>query len=437
MIERYTSQEMLAIWSETRKLETWLTVELAVAEAQANLGIIPKKIYRQMKNKARINPRRAAEIEKTTNHDMIAFVSSTAESMGAAGRYLHFGLTSSDVVDTAQSLRLREASDLIDKQLQRLETVLTRQAKKYQQLVMIGRSHGVHAEPITLGLKLAVFLAQVRRQRIRFSRARRAVEVCKLSGAVGTYANQDPRVETRVSQRLELEPEVPATQVVSRDRHADYLCVLAQISGTLENIAVEIRHLHRSEVREVEEFFARGQKGSSAMPHKRNPILCERISGLARLQRGYALTALQNMSLWHERDISHSSVERIILPDATATLEYQCKLMTQVLEHMVVYPRNIQQNLHLTFGLIHSQQVLLALVNKGMSRDDAYRKVQTLAMKAWEKRIHFRELLRKDQEISKFLKSGDIQKCFDIQYHTKHIEKIFKRMGIGRVKARG
>jgi len=430
MIERYTSKEMLRIWSETHKLETWLIVELAVAEAQANLGLIPKSAYQQMKRRARINPKRAAEIERVTNHDIIAFVSSTAESMGAVGRYLHFGLTSTDVVDTAQSLRLRAASDLINIQLDRLERILAYQAKKHKQCVMIGRSHGVHAEPITLGLKMAVFLTELRRQRERFKRARQAVEVCKLSGAVGTYANQDPRVEAQVAKKLKLQPEVPATQVVSRDRHADYLCVLAQIGGTLENIAVEIRHLHRTEVREVEEFFAKGQKGSSAMPHKRNPILCERITGLARLLRGYAISALENMALWHERDISHSSVERMILPDATAILEYQLKLMANVLENMVVNPENIQRNLNLTYGLIHSQQVLLALVKKGMTRDRAYRKVQQLAMQAWQQQEDFKELVKADPEIKRKLSAEDFKACFDMKYHTKHIERIFRQIGI-------
>ena len=273
---------------------------------------------------------------------------------------------------------------------------------------------------------MAVFLTEVRRQRERFARVRPAVEVCKLSGAVGTYANQDPRVEARVAKKLSFQAEVPATQVVSRDRHADYLCVLAQIGGTLENIAVEIRHLHRTEVREIEEFFAKGQKGSSAMPHQRNPILCDRITGLARLLRGYAMSGLENMVLWHERDISHSSVERMILPDATAILEYQLKLMNRVIENMVVNPKNIARNLNMTFGLIHSQQVLLALVERGMSRDLAYRKVQQLATQAWQEEVSFQQLVQNDADIKQRLTSADYKKCFDMKYHTKQVDKLFR-----------
>jgi adenylosuccinate lyase len=432
MIERYTSAAMFKIWSEEAKLASWLAIELAVAQAQSELGIIPRTAYQQMKRRARVDVRRAAAIEKVTNHDVIAFVSSSAAHMGAAGRYLHFGLTSSDVVDTAQSLRLRQASDLIAAQLDRLERVLARQAKRYRDTVMIGRSHGVHAEPITWGLKLAVFLAEVRRQRERFGRARLAVEVCKLSGAVGTYANQDPRVEAAVARRLRLAPEVPATQVAARDRHAEYLCSLAQIGGTLENISVEIRHLQRTEVREVEEYFAKGQKGSSAMPHKRNPILCERISGLARLLRGYAVAALENMALWHERDISHSSVERMILPDATAVAEYQLTLTVRVLETLQVNPQRMRRNLDLTFGLVHSQQVLLALVAAGAGRDEAYRRVQRLAMQAWSEEKDFRRLVEQDPVIKQHLTPAALNACFDLRYHTKHIPRIFRALKLGR-----
>ncbi|MCD4813255.1 adenylosuccinate lyase [bacterium] len=432
MIERYTSKEMLRIWSETHKLETWLAVELAASEAQSELDIIPKNVYQKMKRTARINPRRAAAIEKVTNHDIIAFVSSTAESMGEVGRYLHYGMTSTDVVDTAQSLRIRDASKLIKDQMLRLEKALIKLAKKYRDTPMIGRSHGVHAEPITFGLKIAVFLTELRRQLERFDRACASVEVCKLSGAVGTYANQDPRVEAKVAKKLTLQQEVPATQVASRDRHAEYLCVIAQVGGTLENIAVEIRHLHRTEVREAEEFFAKGQKGSSAMPHKRNPILCERITGLARLLRGYAVAAMENMALWHERDISHSSVERMILPDATAILEYQCKLTANVMENLAVNPKMMQHNIDLTFGLVHSQQVLLALVEKGMSRDIAYHKVQHLAMQAWNEQKDFRQLVRADRDIQNRLSERDFKMCFDMQYHTKHVARIFRRIGLGK-----
>ncbi|MEW6516671.1 MAG: adenylosuccinate lyase [candidate division FCPU426 bacterium] len=432
MIERYTSAAMWRIWSEDAKLASWLAVELAVAQAQARLGIIPRAAYRQMKQRARVDRRRAEAIERVTNHDVIAFVSSTAARMGASGRYLHFGLTSSDVVDTAQSLRLRQASDLIAAQLGRLERVLARQAQRHRGTVMIGRSHGVHAEPITWGLKLAVFLAEVRRQQERFARARRTVEICKLSGAVGTYANQDPRVEAAVARQLRLTPEVPATQVAARDRHAEYLCCLAQIGGTLENIAVEIRHLQRTEVREVEEFFAKGQKGSSAMPHKRNPILCERITGLARLLRGYAQSALENMALWHERDISHSSVERMILPDATAVMEYQLSLAARVLETLRVDAKRMRRNLDLTFGLVHSQQVLLALVESGLDRDEAYRRVQALAMRAWSEEKDFRRLVAQDPVIGKRLSPAALRACFDLRYHTKHIPRIFRALKLGR-----
>jgi len=428
MIERYTSAGMRRIWSEPHKLETWLQVELAAAEAQAALGLIPKAAYRHLRDKARVNLKRAAAIERKTQHDVIAFVSATAEKLGPAGRYLHYGLTSSDVVDTALALRLQEASDLIEAQLRRLERGLKRQALRYRRTAMIGRSHGVHAEPITLGLKLAVFYSQVRRQLERFRRARRSVAVGMLSGAVGTYAHQDPKVEARVCRRLHLAPELPSTQIISRDRHAEYVCALAQLSGTLENIAVEIRHLHRTEVREVEEFFARGQKGSSAMPHKRNPIVCERISGLARLVRGYAVAALENMALWHERDISHSSVERMILPDATATVEYQLTKLAEVIENLVVYPENMRRNLNLTHGLIHSQQLLLRLVQQGLPRDRAYRKVQTLALRAWERGEDFRKLVERDPELRARLTPQDIRRSFDVNYHLKQIDGIFRRL---------
>jgi adenylosuccinate lyase len=428
MIERYTSPAMLRIWSEEYKLQTWLTVELAAAEAQAALGIIPKTAYRQLKARARINPKRAAEIEKNTHHDVIAFVSSTTEKLGPVGRYLHFGMTSSDVVDTALALRLRAASDLIDVQLKRLERALARQAKRYRTTPMIGRSHGVHAEPITFGLKLAVFWAEVRRQQERFQQARKTVEVGMFSGAVGTYANQDPRVERLACRRLGLTPELPSTQVISRDRHAVYLCSLAQVGSTLEKISVEIRHLQRTEVREAEEYFAKGQKGSSAMPHKRNPILCERITGLSRLLRGYALAGLEDVALWHERDISHSSVERMILPDATATMEYQLSKMAEVIEHLVVHPKNMERNLNLTRGLIHSQQVLLTLVTKGMGRDEAYKKVQTLAMRAWTQDESFRDLMQADPDIARVLTAADFKTCFDLSYHTKHVDGIFRRL---------
>ncbi len=430
MIERYTSKEMLHLWSEESKLQSWLEVELAVAKAQAALGIIPQTAYESMRKKAKINAERAAEIEKVTNHDIIAFVSSTAASIGPAGRYLHFGCTSTDIVDTAQSLRLRRASALIELQFKRLRKIIKQQARKHRLTVMVGRSHGVHAEPITFGLKLAVFMAELQRQWERFARARKMVEVGMLSGAVGTFANQDPRVEAKVCKELKLEAELPSTQVVSRDRHADYLCTLAQLAGTLENIAVEIRHLHRTEVREVEEFFAKGQKGSSAMPHKKNPIICERITGLARVMRSYAMASLENMALWHERDISHSSVERIILPDATATMEYMLKLTGNVLENMVVYKDHMKANLNLTFGLIHSQQVLLTLVKKGLSRDDAYRHVQRLAMKAWEDKTSLKTLVMEDKELNRYLSAKDLEECFDLSYHTKHIDKIFKKLGI-------
>lgn len=428
MIERYSSREIRRIWSEEHKLETWLQVELAAAEAQAKLGLIPKAAYRQLKTRARINLKRTEEIEQVTNHDVIAFVSAAAESVGAAGRYLHFGMTSSDVVDTAQSLRLREASDLIRIQLDRVERALRKLAKKHKHTVMIGRSHGVHAEPITLGLRLAVFLMEVRRQQERFARARRTVEVGMFSGAVGTYANQDPRVELLACKRLKLEPELPSTQVVARDRYAEYVSCLAQIGGTLENIAVEIRHLQRTEVREAEEYFAKGQKGSSAMPHKRNPILCERITGLARLLRGYAAAALENMALWHERDISHSSVERMILPDATSLMEYQLRKTAEVLENLVVHPENMKKNLNLTRGLIHSQQVLLTMIQKGLSRDLAYRKVQELAMRSWQHGEDFKALILSDPEITAKVAPKDLEACFDLGYHTKHVNQIFRRL---------
>uniref|UniRef100_A0A832A2X1 Adenylosuccinate lyase n=1 Tax=Desulfacinum infernum TaxID=35837 RepID=A0A832A2X1_9BACT len=428
MIARYTRPEMGRIWTLENKYRKWLDVELAVCEARAERGEIPPWAMKDIREKAAFRVERIDEIEKETQHDVIAFLTCVAEHVGPASRFIHEGLTSSDVLDTANALLFLEASDLLLDDLDRLLDVLKRRAFEFKDTVMMGRSHGIHAEPITFGLKWALWYAEMQRNRERLLRARETMRVGKISGAVGTYANIDPDIEERVCRRLGLEPAPISTQVIQRDRYAEYFTTLAVIGCTVEKIAVEIRHLQRTEVREAEEYFAPGQKGSSAMPHKRNPIASENLSGLARVLRGNALAAMENVALWHERDISHSSVERIIGPDSTILLDYMLTRLTRVLDKLVAYPDRMRRNMEITGGLLFSQRVLLALVGKGLTREDAYRLVQRNAMKVWQDGGHLKDRLGADAEVAAHLSSAELDALFDLGYHLKHVDAIFQRV---------
>lgn len=434
MIERYTRPEMKEIWSEQNKFQQWLNVEIAVVNAWEARGVIPKTEAETIRKRANFSLERINEIEAEVHHDVIAFTTSVAEYVGESSRYFHYGLTSSDVVDTALALQLKQASEQILGDLDGLLEVCKEQAIRYKDTVMIGRTHGVHAEPITFGLKLALWYEEMKRNRERLLSAIKTISYGKISGAVGTYANIEPEIEKEVCLELGLRPANISTQVLQRDRHAEYVSTLAIIASSLDKFATEIRALQKTEVREVEEPFLKGQKGSSAMPHKRNPITCERISGLARVVRGYSQAALEDIPLWHERDISHSSVERIILPDATILLNYMLFQMTRIIRDLEVYPENMLRNLNRTGGLIFSQRILLALVDKGMSREAAYRKVQSLAMEAWqnlEEGKTFRELVMKDQELREYLSIEEIKESFAFDYHLRHVDKIFRKIGLG------
>ncbi|MHB8248030.1 MAG: adenylosuccinate lyase [Acidithiobacillus sp.] len=428
MIGRYTRPEMGALWTQDAKYRAWLDVELAACRALAARGRIPVEALAEIEGKAAFDSERIAEIELEVKHDVIAFLTSVAEHVGPASRFIHLGLTSSDVVDTGFALQLKQSGELLLTGLDRLIAALAGLAWKYKDTVMMGRSHGIHAEPITFGLKVAVWYAEARRNRERLLAAIHTVAVGMLSGAVGTFANIDPDVEEAVCADLGLQPEAASTQVISRDRHAQFFNTLAIIGGSIEKIAVEIRHLQRTEVLEVEEPFGKGQKGSSAMPHKRNPILSENLTGLARLLRGYAGMALEDIALWHERDISHSSVERVIGPDACIVMDFMFHRAGGLLEKLVVYPEQMLSNLHKMHGLIFSQRVLLALTEKGMLREDAYRVVQGNAMRVWEEGADFQALLAADPQVKQFLSAGELAALFDLAYHTKNIDCIFARV---------
>ena len=428
MIERYSRPEMASIWTQENKFKTWLEVECLAAEAWAELGVIPKEAAKAIRERSNFDPRRVEEIEKTTRHDVIAFLTNVAEYVGEEARYLHWGLTSSDMLDTANAVIMTQAMDLIIKDVEGLMAVIRRRAFEHKDTVMIGRSHGIHAEPITFGLKLAVWYDEMRRNRERLLGARERIAYGKISGAVGTFANVDPRVEAYVCERLGLKPAPASTQIIQRDRYAEVFCQLAVLASSCEKIAVEIRHLQRTEVLEAEEYFRPGQKGSSAMPHKRNPILTENITGLARLVRSYAIPALENVALWHERDISHSSVERVIGPDAFIACDFMLARLKGVLDKLVVYPERMKKNLNLLKGLIFSQQVLLVLTQKGVSREEAYRLVQRNAMKVWEGEGDFKSMLLADQELMSHLSKEEIEEIFDLGYHLKHVDTIFKRV---------
>ena len=431
MIERYTLPRMGALWTLEEKYARWLEVEILACEAWAELGVIPREAVQTIRQRARFDVHRIAEIEDRVQHDVIAFTTNVAEYVGPEGKYVHYGLTSSDVVDTAQSALMVQAADIILEDLEKLGEALRRQALAYKHTVMMGRTHGVHAEPTTLGLKLALWYAEVQRDLERVRRARANIAYGKLSGAVGTFAHLDPFVEEYVCGKLGLQPAPISTQILQRDRHAEYLTTLAVVASSLDKFATEIRSLQRTELREVEEPFQEGQKGSSAMPHKRNPRLCEQVSGLSRVVRSNAQAALENVALWHERDISHSSVERVIVPDSTILVDYLLVTFTRIIEGMHVYPENMLRNLEQTGGLIYSQRVMLALVQKGMPRQDAYALTQAAAMRGWSGEVSFRELIAADPAVRERLSDAELEACFDYRPHLKHVDTIFSRVGLG------
>jgi len=428
MIPRYTRPEMGRIWTDQRKYETWLEIELLVCEALSQLGEIPAEALKEIKEKASFDARRVDEIEKVTKHDVLAFLTNVGESIGPLSRYLHYGLTSSDILDTSLALLLKEASDLILQDLHRVLKVLKEKAFQYKETSMIGRSHGVHAEPITFGLKMALWYDEMKRNLLRMERAKEAIGVGKISGAVGTFAHIPPFVEEFVCERLGLKPAPISTQIVQRDHHAEFFTTLALIATSIEKFSVELRHLQRTEVLEAEEFFSKGQKGSSAMPHKRNPISSENLSGLARLLRSYSLAALEDVPLWHERDISHSSVERVIAPDATILIDYMLNRFASIMENLIVYPENMKANLEKMGGLIYSEAVLLLLSKKGLSREEAYGVVQRNAMRVWEKAEDFKTLLSQDEGIKRLLTQEELDAAFDVRSHLKHVDDIFRRV---------
>ncbi|MEE9613585.1 MAG: adenylosuccinate lyase [Thermodesulfobacteriota bacterium] len=433
MIERYGRAEMTRIWEPENRFSKWLEVELAVCEAWQKKGRIPLKSLRTIKRKARFDVKGIDRIERTVKHDVIAFLTNVAGYVGPDSRYIHMGLTSSDVLDTSLALLLKEASDLIIEDIGALLKVLKKRAREHKFTVMVGRSHGIHAEPTTFGLKVALMYDEMQRNLERVKRAREVISYGKLSGAVGTFSTIPPSIESRVLRKLGLKPEPVATQVVQRDRHAEFFTTLALVASSIEKFAVEIRHLQRTEVLEVEEPFTKGQKGSSAMPHKRNPVLSENLTGLARLVRGYSQSAMENIPLWHERDISHSSVERVIAPDATVLMDFMLARFTGLMEGLVVYPENMRRNMDGLGGLIFSQKVLLTLIDKGMTREDAYKVVQLSAMRVWKAGVgrgdnEFKVLLLKDKEVRARLKPREIERCFDLKPYTKHVDYIFNRV---------
>jgi adenylosuccinate lyase len=428
MIARYTHPEMGRIWSEQRKYETWLQVELAAADAMAEAGLIPPQAARDLRANAAVDIARIEEIEKTTQHDVIAFTTAVAEKTGPAARWLHFGLTSSDVIDTAQALQMVEACDLTLTNLAAAAAAVKRRAEEHRRTPMIGRTHGVHAEPMTFGLKLALWYAELARATRRLQQARETVRVGKISGAVGTFAHLEPAIEAAVCRRLSLEPAPISSQVIQRDRHAELLTTLAIIAASLEKFALEVRGLQKTEIGEVEEPFGKGQKGSSAMPHKRNPIGCEQIVGLARLLRGNAMAALENVALWHERDISHSSVERVILPDSFIALDHMVRRFTRIVTGLVVHPERMHQNLQRSRGVIFSGQVLLELAKRGVSREQAYEWVQRNALRAFDEQKEFKALLLADADVTAVISAAEIDKAFDLDEQLRHVDEIFARV---------
>ncbi len=428
MIPRYSRPEMAAIWAPENKFKIWLDIESHACDAQAELGVIPADAAKAVRDAGAFDIERIDEIERETKHDVIAFLTNLAENVGPEARFVHQGMTSSDVLDTCLAVQLAQAADILLADIDALLAALKGRAFEHKMTICVGRSHGIHAEPTTFGVKLAGFHAEFARNRVRLTAARADIATCAISGAVGTFAHIDPAVEAHVAQKMGLVPEPVSTQVIPRDRHAAFFATLGVIASSVERLSVEIRHLQRTEVREVEEYFAPGQKGSSAMPHKRNPVLSENLTGLARLVRAAVIPALENVALWHERDISHSSVERVIGPDATVTLDFALHRAAGVIEKLVVYPDNMRKNLDALGGLVFSQQVLLALTQKGMSREDAYQAVQKNAMKAWEDGCDFRAALTEDAEVSALLGEAELTDIFDLAYHTRHVDTIFERV---------
>jgi adenylosuccinate lyase len=428
MIPRYTRPVMAEIWSQENKYRKWLDVEILACEALSQLGHIPPKDLSQIKKKARFSVERIEELEQTTKHDVIAFLTNVAEHVGPASRHIHLGLTSSDVLDTAMAVLLKEAAEILIEDLKSLQSALKNQALTHKKTPMVGRSHGIHAEPISFGLKMALWYDEIGRNLHRLSQAKETIAVGKISGAVGTFAHISPQVEAHVCRHLGLKPAPASSQIVQRDRYAEYFCTLAIMAGSIEKISVEIRHLQRTEVLEAEEYFSKGQKGSSAMPHKRNPIASENLTGLSRLVRGYALAALENQALWHERDISHSSVERVIGPDATTLLDYMLNRLTNIIKNLIVYPENMMTNLKKSKGLIFSEGILLALTRKGITREEAYQVVQENAMKVWAGENSFEELLKQDPRIKQWLTPKELTDLFDLGHTIKNVDVIFRRV---------
>ncbi len=430
MIERYTRPAMGGIWTDKNKFQTWLDIEIFACEAQAEMGVIPKDAATLIWQKARFDEKRISEIEETVRHDVIAFLTNVGEYVGPESRYIHLGMTSSDILDTGLALQMKQSADLLLSALQKLHKLLGKRALEFKSTVMIGRTHGIHAEPITFGLKLALWYDEISRNIKRLEQARNTISCGKISGAVGTYDHIDPFVERYVCEKLGLRPAPISTQILQRDLHAEFVSTLAIIGSSLEKFSTEIRHLQKTEVLEVEEYFSKGQKGSSAMPHKRNPITCERVAGLARVLRGNALAAMENIALWHERDITHSSVERIIIPDSCILLDYMLSIFTEVVEKLMVYPDRMKENVELTHGLIFSQEVLLALIKKGMKREDAYAVVQKHAMEVWRVKTDFKKLLLSDANVKQHLSEKELEKLFDLTKSIRNVDYIFKQVGI-------
>ena len=430
MIERYSREKMTNIWSEQNRFEAWLEVEILACEAWSKLGHIPEEDVKLIRENAKVDVDRAKEIEQETRHDVVAFTRQVSETLGEERKWVHYGLTSTDVVDTALSYVVKQANEIIEKDLERFLEVLKNKAIEHKTTLMMGRTHGVHAEPTTFGIKMALWYTEMKRNLERFKRVREEIEVGKMSGAVGTFANIPPEIEEHVCKELGLDCAPVSTQTLQRDRHAYYIATLGLIATSIEKFAVEVRGLQKTETREVEEAFAKGQKGSSAMPHKRNPIGSENVTGLARVIRGYITTAYENVPLWHERDISHSSAERIMLPDVTIALDYALNRFTNIIDRLTVYPENMKKNIDKTFGLIYSQRVMLTLINKGMVREEAYDIVQPKAMESWETQTPFRTLIEQDSRITELLDAKELDECFDENHHLNQVDTIFKRAGI-------
>ncbi len=431
MIPRYSLPEMEAIWSDEARFGHWLEIEILACEALCGLGRVPEEAVKTIREKASFNTERILEIEEEVKHDVIAFLTNVAEYVGPESRYIHLGMTSSDLLDTTLALQMKKAGELILAEIDnKVLPAVKKRALEHKDTVMMGRSHGIHAEPITFGLKLALWYDELTRRRDQFARAAKAAATGKISGAVGTFAHLDPSVEVYVCDKLGIQAAKTSNQIVQRDIHAEYMTALAVLAGSIEKFAVEIRHLQRTEVLEAEEFFSKGQKGSSAMPHKRNPIICERLSGMARLVRVNSLAAMENQALWHERDISHSSVERVILPDSTMTIYYMLRKFGELVENLLVYPGNMEKNLNRLHGLIYSQRVLIALAEKGMSRESGYRVVQRNAMKVWKEDVDFLDTLKADSEVMDLLSATELEELFSMEIHTRNVDYIFRRVGL-------